>query len=52
MPGGVSLQNLPLLTIEEADRALEVAMKEAEQLTNEMNAAVRRNRDILMGSGA
>lgn len=48
-PGNVG--NMPLMAVEEAEVALVAARKETEKLEKSLNAAIKRNRRLLLGGG-
>ncbi|RCI10240.1 hypothetical protein L249_8539 [Ophiocordyceps polyrhachis-furcata BCC 54312] len=48
MPGGVG--GMPLMSVQDAESALAAARKETEKLEKGLNAVIRRNRRLLLGT--
>ena len=52
IPGGSSsFGGMPLMSVEDAEMALAAARKETEKLEKGLNAVIKRNRRLLLGSG-
>ncbi|UNI18091.1 RING-type E3 ubiquitin transferase [Purpureocillium takamizusanense] len=49
--GGSGFGGMPLMSVEDAEMALAAARKETEKLEKGLNAVIKRNRRLLLGSG-
>ncbi|POR33104.1 Uncharacterized protein TPAR_06697, partial [Tolypocladium paradoxum] len=51
IPGASGVGGMPLMSVEDAEMALAAARKETEKLEKGLNAVIKRNRRLLLGSG-